>query len=251
VGERQKRTAHSLVREVQMLGVLLESKARKQRRIAGATLSVACHIAIIGAAVVSTAHGTTAPYKPEKVVTVHIAPPKPREIRRETHAAPVSNAPSLPSNVTVRHIDAPRLVPTELPPIDMTAGAAGDSVVIGGGNGVQGGTIADLYGGGQPADDNRDWDARAVLMHVLTKSAPRYPESLRSAGIDGHVLVEFMVDTAGRVDMAHVKVLESTHELFTRAVRDALGSFRFIPAQVGGHHVSALAQMPFEFHITR
>jgi protein TonB len=234
-----------------MLGVLLESKARKQRRSAGATLSVVIHVAIIGGVVAGTAHGTSAPRTPEKVVTVHIAPPKPRETTRETHASSATTTPALPTNLVIRHIDPPRMIPTDLPPIDMTRGIAGDSVVIGGGSGVQVGGLGALYGGGASTDDSRDWDAREILMHIVSKSVPRYPESLRSAGVDGHVLVQFMVDTTGRVDMAHIVVLQSTHDLFTRAVRDALAGFRFVPAQAGGRHVQALAQMPFEFHITR
>jgi len=90
-----------------------------------------------------------------------------------------------------------------------------------------------------------------VLMNVITPARPRYPESLRSAGIDGRVLVQFTVDTTGRVDMNSVKILSSTHDLFTRAVRDALGNFRFRPAEVGGRRVNALAEMPFEFQITK
>jgi periplasmic protein TonB len=48
-----------------------------------------------------------------------------------------------------------------------------------------------------------------------------------------------------------VAILSSTHELFSRAVRDALPGFRFRPAEMGGHRVRALAEMPFEFQITK
>ena len=88
-------------------------------------------------------------------------------------------------------------------------------------------------------------------MHVLSSGKPRYPESLRQAGVDGSVLVQFTVDTTGRVDMGSVKVLNSTHEMFTSAVRQSLGSFRFKPAEVNGKRVPALAQMPFEFHLNK
>jgi protein TonB len=233
-----------------MLGVLLESKARKQRRTAGATMSVALHVAIIGAAVVSTAQGTMAPRKPEKIVTVHIAPPpQPREARHEARTTSTVSTTAIPSNIVIKHVDAPTIVPTNLPPIDMTGGLAADSIAIGGGTGQ-----TTSYGdrvGGETTTDSRDWDVREVLMHIVAKTPPRYPESLRSAGVDGHVLVEFTVDTTGRVDVGHMRVVESTHELFTRAVRDALGGFRFLPAQAGGRRVPALARMPFEFHITR
>jgi protein TonB len=59
------------------------------------------------------------------------------------------------------------------------------------------------------------------------------------------------VDTSGRIDMNSVTVIASTHDLFTRAVRDALPAFRFKPAELGGHRVRALAEMPFEFQITK
>jgi TonB family protein len=59
-----------------------------------------------------------------------------------------------------------------------------------------------------------------------------------------------MVDTSGLVDPVSIRVVTSTHELFTRAVRDALSEFRFKPAEVGGRRVPALAEMPFEFRIT-
>jgi len=233
-----------------MLGVLLESKARRQRRAAGATLSVVLHVAVIGAAVVGTVQGKSAPPEKPAAVFVQIAPPKQSVVRQPVHSAPATTMPRIPTDIVIRHIDAPTIVPKDLPPIDMTGSIAGDSVVIGGERGGAAASLGDKYGAEQ-ANDNRDWDVHEILMHVLTPAKPRYPEALRSAGVDGHVLVQFAVDTTGRVDMASVKVLESTHDLFSRAVRDALGSFRFRPAEVGGHHVQALAQMPFEFHITR
>jgi TonB family protein len=77
--------------------------------------------------------------------------------------------------------------------------------------------------------------------------SPRYPDLLRSAGVDGTVLAQFVVDTAGHPDMLTFKVLKSTHDLFTASVRAALATMRFSPAQVGGRSVKQLIQMPFEF----
>lgn len=233
-----------------MLGVLLESKARRQRRAAGATLSVVLHVAIIAAVAAGTVHGRPAPPEKPQAVFVQIAPPVHRVTPERARSAP-STAPVLPSAIVIRHVDAPTIVPTELPPVDLTSGLASDSIAIGGGkdSGVPS-SFGSKYGT-ETVSDNRDWDVRELLMHVLAPAKPRYPEALRSAGVDGRVLVQFAVDTTGRVDMASVRVLESTHDLFSRAVRDALTSFRFRPAEVAGHRVQALAQMPFEFHITR
>lgn len=77
--------------------------------------------------------------------------------------------------------------------------------------------------------------------------APRYPDALRTSGVAGDVIVQFVVDTLGRADMRTFKVLKSTNDLFTAAVRGALASMKFAPAEVGGKKVKQLLQMPFEF----
>lgn len=88
-------------------------------------------------------------------------------------------------------------------------------------------------------------------MRIMSSARPRYPESLRQAGIAGCVLVQFTVDTIGRVDMASLQIVESTHDRFTQAVRDILPAFRFTPASARGRRVPMLAEIPFEFSITR
>ena len=88
-------------------------------------------------------------------------------------------------------------------------------------------------------------------MRIVSSAKPRYPESLRQAGISGRVVIRFVVDTLGSIDMTSVQVLESTHDGFARAVRDVLPRFRFKPSEVGGRRVRSLAEMPFEFTVSR
>jgi protein TonB len=76
---------------------------------------------------------------------------------------------------------------------------------------------------------------------------PRYPESLRRAGIEGDVVVKFVVDTTGRVDLRSVEIVSSTHDAFTLAVRESLGRLRFQPSVVGERKMNSLAVMPFRF----
>src|SRR3990170_149518 len=47
---------------------------------------------------------------------------------------------------------------------------------------------------------------------------PEYPDSLRNARVEGDVLVQFVVDTSGLVDSGSVRVLHSTHGMFTEVV---------------------------------
>jgi protein TonB len=104
---------------------------------------------------------------------------------------------------------------------------------------------------GEGTAGTTEWRGKELLMRIERAAKPRYPEALRQSGIEGRVVVQFTVDTAGRVEPSSIRILNSTHDLFTRAVRDALVQFRFAPAAVGDRRVPALAEMPFEFQITR
>ena len=81
--------------------------------------------------------------------------------------------------------------------------------------------------------------------------APRYPDALRQAGVEGEVLAQFVVGPDGRPDVGSFKVLKSSHGLFTNAVRSALPMMRFQPALVGGKAVRQLVQEPFTFSLAR
>lgn len=88
---------------------------------------------------------------------------------------------------------------------------------------------------------------RSRAQPLPGSSAPRYPDILRAARIEGEVVAQFVVDTNGTPDLATFKVLRSTHDLFTASVRSALPSMRFTPPVVAGRHVRQLLEMPFEF----
>ena len=76
---------------------------------------------------------------------------------------------------------------------------------------------------------------------------PVYPEHLRAANVDGQVLVQFVVDERGVAEMNTFKVIKSTHTDFTEAVRRAISSSSYSPAEIRGHPVKQLVQQPFTF----
>jgi len=80
---------------------------------------------------------------------------------------------------------------------------------------------------------------------------PSYPEAMRSAGIEGSVLAQFVVDTLGRADVSSFVALHSDHALFAVAVRTALVRMRFLPAEAGGRKVRQLVQQSFQFSVLR
>jgi periplasmic protein TonB len=233
-----------------MFGTLLESRARRRRRPGGAAVSVAAHMAIIAAITATTVHGrAVTKERPDTTVVVfrinRALPPRTAQVasRGPIHG-PVTVAP-----IEIHRIDPPTTILDHLPPIDSSFGRGIDSIVIGGGS--HPGLASAYAGGGEERSGPSEWVGADLQTRILASGKPRYPESLRQAAIDGRVLVRFTVDTTGRVDMTSVMVLASTHDLFTRAVRDALPSFLFKPAELGGQRVRALAEMPFEFQITK
>jgi TonB family protein len=76
---------------------------------------------------------------------------------------------------------------------------------------------------------------------------PEYPAALRSEGVSGTVLAEFIVDPNGHADVTTLEVLHSDNRMFTAAVRRALPTMQFVPAESSGHRVSQRLQMPFSF----
>jgi TonB family protein len=80
---------------------------------------------------------------------------------------------------------------------------------------------------------------------------PRYPDALRRAGVEGSFLVEFVVDSTGRVDPKTLSFPKAAHPMFLRAVRDALLHSRYFPAELAGMRVRQLVTQQFTFVIAR
>jgi protein TonB len=78
-------------------------------------------------------------------------------------------------------------------------------------------------------------------------AGPAYPEELRQKNVEGQVVAEWIVDTTGRADSTSFRVIESTHPLFTRAVRDVLPGMFFRPAELMGKPVRQLVRQQFKF----
>jgi TonB family protein len=85
---------------------------------------------------------------------------------------------------------------------------------------------------------------------VVTRgSHVKYPDTMRSRGVMGCVLAQWVVDTTGRADTTTFRILKASHTEFAQAVRDALPAMRFTPAELHGQKVRQLVQQPFDFSI--
>jgi TonB family protein len=78
-----------------------------------------------------------------------------------------------------------------------------------------------------------------------------FPQALLKTGRrEGLVVVRFMVNESGRVDLGSIVIEQSDHALFTDAVRDVLPRFRFEPAHTLGSDskpVATWVSVPFRF----
>jgi protein TonB len=80
---------------------------------------------------------------------------------------------------------------------------------------------------------------------------PRYPESLQRQGVEASFVVQFVIDSTGRVDAKTLDFPKETHPAFLKAVRDALLRSRYLPAELAGMRVRQLVQQQFTFVIAR
>lgn len=78
-------------------------------------------------------------------------------------------------------------------------------------------------------------------------AGPKYPAVLKAAGIDGSVVVMFVVNRDGSPDIETLKVLKSDHDAFTNAVREALPGMHYDPPMKDGVAVRQLTQQRFDF----
>ncbi|HEX4681122.1 MAG TPA: TonB family protein [Gemmatimonadaceae bacterium] len=238
-----------------MFDNLIESKASKQKRAGGAFASAVIHAVLITAAVYGTLHASEALEKPkaEKVEFVTVKKDEPPPPKEQPKPPPdvVMKAPP-PKGFQV--LTAPIKIPDVLPQIDLNKAVTNAEDFTG--KGVAGGMAKGVAGGtpAPAADANQtyfEFQVEKQVSQVPGNPAPRYPDMLRSANVEGEVLAQFVVDTTGRAEMSTFKVLKSTHDLFTNAVKASLPNMKFYAAEVGGKKVKQLVQMPFQFSLTK
>lgn len=82
---------------------------------------------------------------------------------------------------------------------------------------------------------------------ALLSPPPPYPEMLRRAGIQGRVLLQAVVDTAGRIEPNSVKILKSSSPGFDLPTKRWALDARFRPARLQGRAVRVLVNLPVDF----
>lgn len=238
-----------------MFNNLIESQAKKQKRAGGSFMSLVVHTVIV-AALIAVTKGAGAVMEEEKVekldfVEVKKDEPKPPEPEKPPPPPDAVAAPPPPKGFQV--LSAPIEIPNVIPEIDLSKKVTDEADFSG--KGVAGGIAKGVEGGKGPVPqgDQPYFDFQVEKPVVMAPGAqgPAYPDMLRTAGIEGTVLAQFVVDTTGRADMSTFKALKSDNDLFTTSVKNALQRMRFLPAEVGGRRVKQLVQQPFQFSLNR
>ncbi|MCH7775982.1 MAG: TonB family protein [Gemmatimonadetes bacterium] len=86
-----------------------------------------------------------------------------------------------------------------------------------------------------------------VRPERLSGPFPRYPEMLRQAGIEGRVLLEFVIKQDGTVDSSSLNVLESTNRAFEGPARAVIEGSLYTPGEVDGGPVRVLVSQQIGF----
>lgn len=230
-----------------MLNNLLESRPQRSRTATGTIVSVVMHASVIGLVVHATLNaGQRVAPTQQRIAVYQVKEPE-----------PVRKPPEAPDRVIVpvqrghQILVAPIDIPDSIPVIDLNLKPTNSADFTG--TGVDGGR-RDGTGVGIVPTVTEAMSAEEVEKPVVRapgSPGPRYPDFLRSSGATGDVQVQFVVDTTGRAIISTFKVLDTTHELFAKAVERALPTMRFIPAEAGGRKVRQLVQQTFAFAIVK
>jgi protein TonB len=238
-----------------MFNQLIESKPKRQKMAGGTLFSIIFHGTLLVAAIVVTANAGIADdkSKTEKIQFVEMKkePPKPKP-KEEPPPPPKDVVMKAPPPKGFQVLRAPVDIPFKIPDIDLSKKVTDEADFSG--KGVKGGIAKGVEGGTAVVDPNQtyyEFQVEKPVQQIPGTGAPRYPDALRSSGVEGEVQAQFVVDENGKAEVGTFKVLKATNDLFASAVRSALPNMRFYPAEVGGKKVKQLVQQSFQFKLDR
>jgi periplasmic protein TonB len=206
------------------------------------------HAVVITLAVYATMHAKEVARKVQHVYDITLQtqekkeePPPPKQ-ELATVAAPPKGFQTL---------SIPTNIPINIPPpsANSSFNAADFSGV-----GVEGGIARGVVGGTGPVvrTDQPYLESLVEERPEMVSHPPvRYPDILRQAGIDGHVVIEAVVDTSGHVERGSIKVLSSTNQLFEQPAKEVIAGAVFRPGRISGRAVRVRIQQPFNFSLSK
>ena len=213
----------------------------------GGAFSIGLHAVIISAAVYATMHAKEVVKQVQHTFDVTLqtqekkAEPPPPKQELSTVVAPPRGFQtlSMPTNIPIN-------IP---PPSANTSFNAADFSGVG----VEGGVAKGINTTGPVVRTDQPYLESVVEERPerISGPMPRYPEILKQAGIDGHVVVEAIIDTTGHAERGSIRILSSTNQLFEQPAKECLAATLFKPGKIAGRAVRVRIQQPFNFSVTR
>ncbi len=238
-----------------MRGQLLESKVRHGGVTGGTLASLALHAGMVSLAVMVTAQARveSARKAPEGIRWVQPPLAPAPLVRAKAPARPLPPVSRPASSRPMPALRSPAAIDVVIPAVDPLTVTPGTAVPTQPATPTIGGEANGNHSATAVPEPRGIFDASQVERQVSLRSraAPRYPAALQYAGTEGRVIAQFVVDEQGRADLSTFTIIDSAHDLFSRAVRDVLPQLRFAPAEIGGRRVAQLVQMPFDFRLNR
>jgi TonB family protein len=144
-----------------------------------------------------------------------------------------------------KSIVVPTVIPTTIPTINITEHFDPRDYT---GRGVEGGT-AD---GVTPAANQLYAEAMVEERPQLLSAPPlQYPDLLRRDGVEGHVEIQAVIDTLGRVEPGSVRIVKSSNPAFDQPTRQWVLKALFRPARLHGIAVRVLVNQPVDYSLAR
>lgn len=230
-----------------MMTVLLESAgARGPRRTPWAAASLTAHAALMASAIVLTTQASGRAVETEGPVEPPIFVPMPEPVA-ERSASSQPSLPRIPAAAPNVPISMPS-IPTFDPSVPFSPAPLSEQEIFGrtppiGAPPSSGGPVGD--GIHTPAMVER------VASPLAGNGQPSYPRALQRLGLEGEVVVRFVVDSAGRVEPGSIMIVQTTHPSFGDAVREWLPRTRYAPAEIGSRRVRQLVQQTVGFALRR
>ncbi|MEP6765354.1 MAG: TonB family protein [Gemmatimonadaceae bacterium] len=236
---------------------LIESRqvrSETARRPGGAISSVFIHAALVaGAFALATGTPIAHAAKVPEVHTIFVKPIEPpiavNRKQTESNSSSLSSSVNSPPTTTVPMAQFPIEIPIDIPPINASHAVIDEHTDF-----SYGRKVGRVGNGTEPTSGsgNDIFNAPQVDKPVIALAGfrlPKYPESLRMAGVQETVVATFVVDTLGRIETGSISIPAEAHSAFANAVRDALSGAKFRPAESGGHLVRQRVAQPFVFSL--
>jgi periplasmic protein TonB len=219
------------------------AQAPERGPLGGGLASAAVHAALISGAVLATLQTRpAAPLEHPQVPIIYEVPAGP-----ESPPAPTTPIAGIaPPLLGAPVLALPTVVPTVIPPPSTVPFDPSQFAGTPAGPGA-----ARVPRTGPPAEAvyAERWveDPPELVSHP----AVRYPELLSRAGVEGRVVIEAVIDTAGRVEPGSLRVVSSTNPLFDAPARELVGGTRYRPGRMDGRAVRVRVTVPVAFQVSR